>query len=83
VAYAVYLILDNGTRDLASEFQQLGAAARYAFGLADEAALQPDEAHASRPRKVDVYDGERLEISIFVTRGGLLGNKGFPKLRSM
>lgn len=83
MAYAVYLVGDNGTRDLAKKFEQLSDAARYAFGVADDVENHARGDRANPPRKVDVYCGDRLEISVFVTRDGLLGNKAHPKLRSM
>jgi hypothetical protein len=83
VAYAVYLVRDDGTRGPVQEFGDLGDAARHAIRLADELGERPADESSSPPRKVNVHSGDRLEISILIMRGGLLGHRGFPKLRSM
>ena len=81
--FAVYLVHANDTRELQAEFGNLGAAASYAIRLADEIDGHRREADSERPEKVDVYFFEQLQISIRIMRGGLLGNKAVPKLRSM
>jgi hypothetical protein len=81
--FAVYLVHANDTRELQAEFGNLGAAASYAIRLADEIDGYRREADSERPEKVDVYFFEQLQISIRIMRGGLLGNKAVPKLRSM
>jgi len=83
VGLAVYLIFEDGKREQAEEFDDLGDAAGYAFRIADEIGQRPAGDGHGPPVSVAVYRGEWLEIAIRITRGGLLGYKDSPKLRSM
>lgn len=81
--FAVYLVHVNDTRELQAECENLSDAASYAIRLADGLDAHRPDADGERPAKVDVYCADQLQISIRIMRGGLLGNKAVPKLRSM
>ncbi len=83
MSFAVYLVFEDGTRELRREFGDLGNAAGFAIGLADEISPRPPGDERGRPTKVDVRQSDRLQVSIRVMRGGLLGNRDAPKLRSI
>jgi hypothetical protein len=83
VSFAVYLVFEDGTRELRDEFSDLGDAAGFAIEVADAISQQPPSDERGRPAKIDVRQAGRLEISIRVMRGGLLGNRDAPKLRSI
>jgi hypothetical protein len=83
MTFGVYLVYEGHARELSSEFDSLEKAVSHGLRMADLFG-QPvaNDGHAP-PKTVEVYSGKRLELSIKVTPGGLLGRKGKPRLRSI
>ena len=83
MAYRVDVVgADNAWTD-AGQFDGLEDAMGAALQLADELGQRPLEAGQERAKKVIVSQGNGAEVSILIMRGGLLGSKGYPKLRSI
>lgn len=80
--YRVYVVFEGGTRDLAEEIRRLDEAMTFALRLADDIGRREAGNGHGSPKSVDIYSGKSLEISIRIIRGGLLGCKVDPKLRS-
>lgn len=83
MAYSIYAILQDGTREQAGKFVDLCDAADEAFRIADDDVAYASIGDPPRPDRICVYRGAKLELSVKVRRGGLLGNRGAPILRSM
>ena len=80
--YRVYLVYEDGRRDLAEEIRRIDEAMTFALRLADDVGRREAGNGHSPSKAVEIYGSTILEISIRIIRGGLLASKGDPKLRS-
>ena len=92
MTFSVYIVFDDGTRDLAKETPDLTEAVEFALIRADklgnrdrgaENDLSAQNAGHGCPTKIDVYSNDKREISIRIMRGGHWGRTGAPKLRAI
>jgi hypothetical protein len=83
MAFKVYLVFEDGRRDLKDEITDLGECAVAALLLADDVGMKFASTDRERPRRVEIYAGDRLELSVQIIAGGLLKRRGAPKSRSM
>ena len=81
MAYQVYLIFEDKSRELEGEFDDLSDAASFALRLADDIGKRPAGDGHGPPKKVDVYRDTQLEISIQIMSGGLLHRRDAPRSR--
>jgi hypothetical protein len=81
--FEVFLVYDSSRREMACQTHDLGDATSSALDLADGIGSRPAADGLGPPRRLDVFRGSRVELSIQIIPGGLAPRKGDPKWRSM
>jgi len=69
--YVIRVVLEDGlTEEMPDREADLSMVCQRAIRLADELGIEPGGG-ASKPRWVDIYKNDRMELSIQVIAGGL------------
>ena len=82
MSFFLFILYESGSRQLIGEFDNLADACGKAFRIADAAGEQQLFNAYGRPVKVNIYMGDRLEVSVRVVAGGLAARKDASTRRS-
>lgn len=81
--YCMFLVYQHADRVMVEQFDDLETGVAAAIKLADDSGWPAPIDGDERPDRVEVHSGGRVELSIKVMRGGLLGSRAGPKSQPM
>jgi hypothetical protein len=75
MSFRIVLVRDDESHEDVRKFEDFDDACKFLIEIADDIGKRPCGNTADMPKLAQIYDGARLEISLKIYAGGLLGGR--------